>query len=458
MKKEEKRMKKAQWGWKKTQIIFASLVISTACVGISTPAGAESMDELKATIEQLKQTVNALENKMQTMEQKQAKTDEVIATSGGGAAASGLKIPDGTTLSIYGYAKLDGVYTDTESVSALYVPGAVPLDAQQDSLADNDLYIHAKQTRLGFLSSSDTDFGKLNVRVEGDFYGNGGTETYSNSYSFRIRRAYGELGNLLAGQEWSTFIDLGLYMETIDFGGPAGSLFNRQGMVRWTQPFTGGSFMFALENPETNLMVKAASVDEDGNVTYANTMVNGSGEFMPDIVARVNYDAGIGHFSVAAMARNLIVDDGTYDDDEWGAAVSLNAKFPTFGKDHLNMELNYGNALGRYMEAGFADGFLNPVSHDIETCDEIGGFIGYQHFWVENLRSTVIYSYAERDNDMNYVTDAVDKKYQSVHANLIWSPVPRVNMGLEYIWGYREVENGDDGDMNRVMAGFQYKF
>jgi hypothetical protein len=29
---------------------------------------------------------------------------------------------------------------------------------------------------------------------------------------------------------------------------------------------------------------------------------------------------------------------------------------------------------------------------------------------------------------------------------------------LEYIWGYREVENGEDGDMNRLQAGFQYKF
>jgi len=456
MKKEEKGMKRAQWGWKKTQILFASLVISTACVGISTPAGAESMDELKATIEQLKQTVNALENKMESMEQKQAKTEEVIATSGGAAASSGLKIPDGTTLSIYGYAKLDGVYTDTESVSAFYVPAAVPLDSKQDDLADNDLYIHAHQTRLGFLSSSDTDYGKLNVRVEGDFYGAGGNQVYSNSYTFRIRRAYGELGNLLAGQEWSTFIDLGLYMETIDFGGPAGSLFNRQGMVRWTQPFTNGSFMFAAENPETTLVGKV--LDEEDGMTFTNSRRLGNGEFMPDLVARVNYDASFGHFSIAAMARDLIVDDGAYDDDEWGGAVSLNAKFPTFGKDHLNLELNYGNALGRYMESGFADAFLNPVTHDIETCDQIGGFVGYQHFWVENLRSTVIYAYAERDNDMNYVTDAIDKKYQSVHANLIWSPVPRVNMGLEYIWGYREVENGDDGDMNRVMAGFQYKF
>jgi hypothetical protein len=110
------------------------------------------------------------------------------------------------------------------------------------------------------------------------------------------------------------------------------------------------------------------------------------------------------------------------------------------------------------MESEFDDAFLNPTTHDIETNDQYGGFVSYQHFWLDNLRSTVIYSYAERDNDLAYVTDSVDNKYQSAYANLIWSPIPRVNVGLEYIWAYREVENGDDGDMNRVMGSFQYKF
>jgi len=445
-------MKTAKWGWKKTQAIFATLVISSACFSVATPALAEeSLADLKATIEQLKQTVNSLERKMVDMEQKQVKTEEVIAKSGGSAAVSGLKIPEGTTLSIYGYAKLDALYTDTEGGGkASYVPGAVPLDSQQDGLPDNALFMHAKQTRLGFLSSSTTDYGKLNVRLEGDFYGAGGNENISNSYGLRIRRAYGELGNLLAGQEWSTFIDLGIFMETIDFGGPAGGLFNRQAMIRYTQPFSGGSFQFALENPETILLTS-----EDG---VTNKKMNGSNEYIPDIIARANFDTGFGHYSVVGMARQLTVDDGVYDDSEWGGALSLNAKIPTFGKDHLNLEFNYGNALGRYMESAFAEAFLNPVTHDIETCDQWGGLVGYQHFWIDNLRSTVIYSYAERDNDTNYVTEAVDKKYQSVHANLIWSPVSRVNIGLEYIWGYREVENGEDGDINRVQAGFQYKF
>ena len=449
-------MRDAKWGWKKTRAIFAAVVISSACVGATSTAmagtrGGESMEDMKAMIEQLKQTVQTLEQKMAVMEENQAETNKTVQeVASKKPEASGLQLPSNTTMKIYGYAKMDAIYTDTDGGGKYsYAPGAVPLDKDQDSLADNSFIMHARQTRLGFATSTDTDYGKFNIKIETDFYGSGGNEVYSNSYGLRLRRAYGELGHLRIGQDWSTFIDLAAYTDTIDFGGPAGSLFIRQAMVRWTQPFSGGSAMFAVENPENNFMVKG----EDGNDT-----INGGQNVFPDIIARVNIDPGFGHYSLVGMLRNLSIDTAAYDDSELGYAFSANAVIPTFGKDSLTLEFNYGNAIGRYLNAGWADAFLNPVTGDIETSDQYGVVAGYQHYWLDNLRSSVIYSIAERDNDMNFVTDGADKQYQSVHANLIWSPVPRVNMGIEYIWAYREVENGEDGDMNRVQAGFQYKF
>ncbi len=451
-------MRKANWGWKKTRAIFAAVVISSACVGASSTAiagtrGGESMQDMKAMIEQLKQTVQTLEQKMAVMEENQAETNKTVkevATKK--AEPSGLQLPANTTMKIYGYTKLDAIYTDTDGGGKYaYTPSAVPLDKDQDKLADNSFIMHARQTRLGFATSTDTDYGKFNIKIETDFYGNTprGAEVYSNSYGLRLRRAYGELGNLRIGQDWSTFIDLATYPEIIDFGGGAGSLFIRQALIRWTQPFSGGSAMFAIENPENTFMVKG----DDGNNT-----INGGQNVFPDIIARVNLNPRFGHFSLVGMLRDLSIDTSEYDDSELGYAFSANAAIPTFGKDNLMLQFNYGDAMGRYMESGFADAFLNPVTHDIETNNQYGGIVSYQHFWMENLRSTVMYSLAERDNDLNFVTDTANKQYQSVHANLIWSPIPRVNMGIEYIWGYREIENGEDGDMNRIQAGFQYKF
>ncbi len=457
-------MNDVKWGWKKATAIFSAIVISGACLGAATTAmagtqGGESVEDLRAMINQLKNTVVALEQKMAIIEDNQEAADKTIKEVAAKESVSGsnLLLPENTTMKIYGYAKLDAVYTDTGGTyEYAYVPSSVPLDSA--NVPDNSFVMHAKQTRIGFATSTDTDYGKFNTKIECDFYGGGGNEWVSNSWGLRLRRAYGELGNLRAGQDWSTFIDLGAYPETLDFGGAAGSLFIRQAVVRWTQPFEGGSFMFALENPEAKF--QTADLDDTGNLIYgSDSTVSGNNEYMPDFIARVNFNpGGIGKYSIVGLARQFSYDDGVTDDTEWGAAISANAVISTFGQDNFHININYGNGLGRYMESEFQDAFIDPISGDIETNEQIGGFLSYQHYWLNNLRSTLVYSYAERDNDTDYVSEAVDESYQSVHANIIWSPVSRVNVGMEYIWGYREIEDGEDGDMNRLMCSFQYNF
>lgn len=133
-------------------------------------------------------------------------------------------------------------------------------------------------------------------------------------------------------------------------------------------------------------------------MTYVNTTINEKDEYIPDIVARVNLDPQYGHYSVAALARRYSYETDLYNDSTWGAAITANAVLPIFGKDNLRLALSYGTGLGRYMQANFYDAFINPVTHEIETSDQFGGFAAYQHFWLDNLRSTLSYSYAARDN------------------------------------------------------------
>lgn len=366
-------------------------------------------------------------------------------------ADSGLILPDGATMKIYGYTKLDMLWTDQAGGGTFaYTPGDVLLDNTVGANTSKFI-MHARQSRLGFATSTPTELGKLKTKIETDFYGAGGNTHVSNSWGLRMRQAYGQLGNLLFGQTWSTFIDLNTYGDILDFGGPAGSLFIRQAMVRWTQPFNGGSFQFALENPHSSFISKAGATPTTGN-----------SEIVPDIIARVNFANDFGKYSIATMARNLKVDQTIggvhFDDNVWGYAVSLNAAIPTYNKDTIILQFNFGDALGRYMESEFADAFINPTNGDIETCNQMGIVAGYRHFWASNLRSSVLVSYAYRDNDLNYVANTVTKDYKSVHANIIWSPVKRVNIGAEYIYGYKELENSADGSMNRLECSFQFIF
>jgi len=51
-----------------------------------------------------------------------------------------------------------------------------------------------------------------------------------------------------------------------------------------------------------------------------------------------------------------------------------------------------------------------------------------------------------------------NKSARSAHVNLIFSPVPRVNLGMELIGERRTVVDGDFGTLRRVQFAAQYWF
>jgi len=51
-----------------------------------------------------------------------------------------------------------------------------------------------------------------------------------------------------------------------------------------------------------------------------------------------------------------------------------------------------------------------------------------------------------------------NKSARSAHVNSIFSPVPRVNLGIELIGERRTVVDGDFGTLRRVQFAAQYLF
>ncbi len=107
----------------------------------------------------------------------------------------------------------------------------------------------------------------------------------------RIRHAYGQLGGFLAGQTWSTFMDLKALPEKIDFGSPAGRTFVRQAMLRYSHKLGPGTLDLALESSETTLTASDGSraVRDDDRV--------------PDLVTRYAYDGNKGHLAAAVLTN-----------------------------------------------------------------------------------------------------------------------------------------------------------
>ncbi|WP_082053948.1 DcaP family trimeric outer membrane transporter [Methyloterricola oryzae] len=375
-----------------------------------------------------------------------------------GDVKGSFKIPGTeTSLAIGGYAKLDAIYNSISSginnfTDLLLVPSAIPVgEARQGE--HSQVNFTARESRFWLKSFTPTAWGELNTFLEMDFYAfqSPGDERATNSHAPRLRHAYGSLGHLLAGQTWSTFMNVAALPETNDHGGPVGQIFVRQALIRWSQPFDAGGvpleFQAALESPETTLTLP------DGNRLTTDD------DRAPDIVGRVNYTPTWGSLSAAGMARLIRNSQNTADNESsrWGGAVSLAGRVKTFDLDNIRFMLNYGNVLGRYTTYDiFNDGALEP-NGTVALFDVFAAFISYQHWWNANWRSTVAYGFAQADNPA-FVAGTANRQAQSVHVNLLWSPLLQTTIGLEYIYARRELESGESGDLQRVQFSTRFNF
>ncbi|WGL16492.1 DcaP family trimeric outer membrane transporter [Microbulbifer bruguierae] len=364
-----------------------------------------------------------------------------------------------TNIQIGGYIKLDSLfsdYSDGSSATAaigedFLVASTIPVGGES---GDIHYHAHAKSTRLFIKSSTESGAGTINTHLEIDAMAGGqGDERISNSYAQRLRHAYvdwqmDENRSLLAGQTWSTFFNVGALPEGLDFVGPVGTIFERQPQLRYSHKVGSGQIQFAAENPATTLYNGAENPYDDNRT--------------PDIVLRYNNSVGDLSYSVASMSRELAYENGADEDSRRGYAISLAGKMP-IGKDDIRFMYSYGNALGRYLGLNSYRAGIIDVDGDIELIDQHGGFIALRHFWSEEWRSNLVLSATAADNP-GFVSDMTPSAYQSAQLNLMYSPMPKLSLGGEYIFARKEVENAsglladDSGDLQRLQFSVKYVF
>lgn len=367
-------------------------------------------------------------------------------------AAHPFKLPGSdTSVTIGGYAKLDAIWSDrsagVDSVGDQDLsPGLIPVGPNAGQHKRSQVTLHARQSRIWLGTRTPTSRGELRTYIEGDFFGADGNESSTNSHGFRLRHAYGVLGNLLAGQTWTNFFNEQAYPEMLDFGGPVGQIFVRQAQVRWTQKFARGDWSVSAENPEAVLAVPGTA-----------TPFRSDNDHAPDVTARVKFAAGGAAYSFGVLGREISVDTASASGSKWGGAVSVTGIVPIGRQDDLRFDLNAGNAIGRYQTLGFLpDGYVG-ADGSLRLATQTSGFIAYRHFWAPSLRSTVEFS-AASSSPPSDTAAGVNRSDRSQHLNLIWSPVTAVNLGAELIHGERTVVGGDKGNLNRLQLSAQYLF
>ncbi len=343
-----------------------------------------------------------------------------------------FEIPDSeVTVKLGGFIDLAFIHDfDAIGNEDVFDPRTIPTDGSDGENTN----LHAKWSRIALDIGRPTRRGRARIYLEGDFFGSG--------TSLRLRHGYGEVGPLLAGQTWSTFMDEDALPPTLDLDEPRGIVLQRHGMIRWTV-LKNQSFLVALALEEPNASIEPAA--------------GASGESedpLPDFAIRTRRVSERGHLQLSGfVGKARFREDGGAEEDEtlWG--LSLSGLLAAGSSDKIRFQLSHGDGLAR-QRGGTA--VATGADGRLEAIPGTAAVLSLQHFWSERLSSHLVYSLNEQDNTVGQAPDSI-KRLDYAALNLVWEMAEGVHIGGEWLYGSREDKSGASGDANRLLVTFRYE-
>jgi hypothetical protein len=450
--------------------LLARIVALTLALGAPMLVSAQTAKEaeLEGRVQQLEAQLAELKALVQAQRAPVAGTPVAAAPAPAAPAAPGAPPPPppiqattitpgaapGTKFTVGGFIRTDMLYTQSDDGEIadgatgrdLYVPGQTPVGGANEG---TDLDAHIKFSRLWFGIDNVSDAGdKVTARVEIDFFGNAlGNEASTNTYGATIRHAFVGWNQWLVGQTWSNFMDVASMPEAVDFiGATDGTVFVRQPQIR----YTNGAWSFSMENPETTITPfrGGARISSDDNN-------------LPDLIGRYTHKAAWGHLTGALMMRQLAYETigaNAIDDSSYEFAASFSGRYNFNPNNDVRFAINAGSGIGRYIGLGVASDAVLDGNGDIDGLDGVAGYVGFHHNFSPTLRGNIYYAASQYDNDADLTGGAVNESVSSVSANLMYSPLPKLDLGAEVRYADRELESGADGSLLRLHLLARYSF
>lgn len=344
-----------------------------------------------------------------------------------------------TMIRIGGYAKLDAI-ADARATGDedQFITSTIPVGGDHRDMRNFNL--HAKQTRFSFEARRPTTRGNLRFYLENDFFGS------SDGYEFRLRHAYGQLGNTYAGYGYSSFMDADSLPDTLDFAGPGGAGYLLVAGIHHSFAIgKGNTLTLAAEDPESEL----AGTSDD---TRAESRV-------PDVTLTARMERDWGHLQLGAVARSVGYDGVERDERKLGGGVQLSGSASVGEQDLLLFGVLGGKGLSRYTADLTGSGLDAVIALDgrLRMLSLAGGFVGYTHYWTPMWRSNLVLGQLTLGRDDALAADAFRQSRYGV-LNLIWSPAPSWTMGMELLYGQLEQQDGQRADTMRLQGSLQYNF
>lgn len=291
-----------------------------------------------------------------------------------------------------------------------------------------------------------TRLGILNAYVQTNFTGDNG------GYGLKLKQAYVTLGNVTMGLTNSTFSDPSAGIPTIDYQGPSGQVGCKNILLRYRVDFAKGwTFAVSAENPKSTLR---AVNDQQKDVSQS----------VPDFPAYFQYEWGTGsHVRASALLRNLsyrdLVDGRTRYKTGYG--VQLSGIFDISKIVDIYYQGAYGRGIAHYVND------LDGTGYDlIGSATKPGEVIAPRTFslvagaqWniTDKLFISGSYSF-NRLCDQGSIGPDAYRRGNYVVANLFYSPISDLQLGVEYLHGTRKNFSLQHDNANRVELMAKYSF
>jgi hypothetical protein len=343
--------------------LLASAAFFAAPLCLSSAANAQAMSDaekiqrlerqtelLQKQLKELKSEIASTRKKTEKVEAAQVNSSATHTASVGAAPppvdkspifkAPTVAVTDKVKITVGGFIEAATVWRQRNEVDDIGSSfNAIPYPFSP-LYHENEFHGTARQSRLSLLAEGQIDPAqKLAGYFETDFQGVGTTSNYneSNSWAPRLRQAYGTYDNsdwgfhVLGGQSWSLLTQNQVGIEprqenipiTIDSSYLVGFDYSRNWQIRLVKDFGPEvSFGVSVENPATLVSASTATAPAGTGGTFSSGgIVNGvvtnftnpgigflntvpvTTDRLPDVIEKVAFDPGWGHYEAFALQR-----------------------------------------------------------------------------------------------------------------------------------------------------------
>ena len=205
-------------------------------------------------------------------------------------------------------------------------------------------------------------------------------------------------------------------------------------MVPLKQVVLKGGDQIKLESIKTEFIIDSKYSDNSGTTLGSDP---DNQMRIPALTARFNHkfadNAGI------VTARTMVADKQTSDDEKVAWGVGLGTKFNV--TPSTTLKADYYHVKGDSSFVSWSNpGYAIDANKNIQQSEFDSITVGITQQFNPKWRGTLGYGYMNHDTDLDYINasanpSALNKDLWQAWANVFYSPIKPVSLGLEYTYG-----------------------